>query len=323
MFLINLNDYSATMNKIINDMKKSEAETKMKVNNFNSNQFFGQIQSQLKEYPGKFYLQQALFSKDNTKIYSAVHHLYKWIQSLDNEYQRNFRNVANAIYTYTDYLDKDSPEFDYNTHLQELIQQTQINMNNISEFLKECVSRISNWNNSSLMISANAPESEYGYVLEPATDAIIYFGNEEEGPYFSLWHENKWVVEDVLEAGDEDFFTNPGTQSDYFKLINEIRNPGSSQKGKVMTLYTARPMKDRQLYFDAKTIPSNIFLSNDYNHVEGLASDLSSRGSRDIWKIRLNSKYLTQTLDGPIKYFQVTGEKTPIISIELIAAGTQ
>jgi hypothetical protein len=35
----------------------------------------------------------------------------------------------------------------------------------------------------------------------------------------------------------------------------------------------------------------------------------------EIWKVRIDSKYLTQTLDGPIKYYMVTKDKAPVVSI--------
>ncbi len=61
----------------------------------------------------------------------------------------------------------------------------------------------------------------------------------------------------------------------------------------------------------------NIFLTNSLNHADGLARDLSSGEPRDVWKVRVDSKHLIQTLDGNIKYYQTIHPDTPIISISM------
>lgn len=118
------------------------------------------------------------------------------------------------------------------------------------------------------------------------------------------------------------FFNNQQEQIDYFNLIKELKYPGSSSKtGNFLILYTARPKKDRDIYYNAKTLPANIFLTNSYSHAEGIAFDLSEKDEpRDIWKVKINEKYLIKTLDGPIKYYQVIKDNAPIEYIKLISS---
>jgi hypothetical protein len=119
-------------------------------------------------------------------------------------------------------------------------------------------------------------------------------------------------IDDVIDGGDEDFFSSPQVQADYFNLINELKKPGSTSRGKTLTLYTARPKADRERYLKSPSLPVNVFLSNTYDHVEGIARDLATKeGERDIWKVRIDSRYLTQTLDGLVKYYQVTTDNAP------------
>ena len=130
-------------------------------------------------------------------------------------------------------------------------------------------------------------------------------------------------VEDVLEGGDLDFFhgpQGPTLAKAYFDLVKEIQHPGSSQTGKDITLYTARPVKDRHQYAGARTLPPNLFLANDADHVEGLANDLGGGAKRDVWKVRINTKHLVLTNDaGSIKYYQIVGDKpVPVQRLELI-----
>ena len=66
----------------------------------------------------------------------------------------------------------------------------------------------------------------------------------------------------------------------------------------------------------AQFLPVNIFLSDRYDHVEGLSVEYGEE--RDIWKVRIDSKYLTQTLDGKVKYYQVTVPNAPVVSMMLL-----
>jgi hypothetical protein len=185
------------------------------------------------------------------------------------------------------------------------------NMQNYKNIIIEAIGRINNWNNSIIRIIAS-PATDYSNRLtfEATNHAIISFGKQT---YFSMSQdEGKIEIDEVLDADDEEFFPSSEIQSDYFNLINEIRNPGVNSKEKMLTLYTARPKSDRNFYLNSKTLPKNIFLTNDYDHAEGLAADLG--GERDIWKVRINSKYLTQTLSGKIKYYQVTTKDAPATS---------
>jgi hypothetical protein len=130
-------------------------------------------------------------------------------------------------------------------------------------------------------------------------------------------------VEDVLEGGDLDFFHGPeGLElgKAYFDLIKEIQHPGSSSQGKEITLYTARPVKDRHQYAGASTLPPNLFLANDVDHVLGLAHDLGGGAQRDVWKVKINTRYLVLTNDaGRVKYYQIVGAKAvPVKGLELI-----
>lgn len=151
----------------------------------------------------------------------------------------------------------------------------------------------------------------------------------EGGPGFTVFVDDSGKIEeieDVLDGGDLDFFHDPMTEQNYFMLIREIRQPGSTSKpGKDLTLYTARPVRDRDLYQDAKTVPPGIFLSSDFDHVEGLAVDLGGSEVRDIWKVRINEVHLMKTLDsGRVKYYQVVSSgPAPVSRMELIAEGEE
>lgn len=133
------------------------------------------------------------------------------------------------------------------------------------------------------------------------------------------------AVDDVLEAGDPDFFRDPEVEKAYFDAVSAIREPGRSAREaeKVLTLYTARPIKDRADYERVREIPSNVFLTTSFDEAEGYAVDF---GKRDVWALRIKKKYLVSTLDTPrVQNYQTYSHsgKVPVERTELVAKGEE
>jgi len=129
-------------------------------------------------------------------------------------------------------------------------------------------------------------------------------------------------VDDVLDAGDTDFFHDEDLEIAYFKLVNEIRNPGSANKsGKPTVVYTARPVKDRKIYQGAKKVPSGIYVTTSADRADGFGRDFGNTEGRDLWKIVVDSKNLVQTLKaGRVRDYQIVGKgMVPIKSIERLS----
>ena len=237
---------------------------------------------------------------------------YEWlletIQNFHIDLSDYESKIKDEIYSY------DYEEEDANRYVKELVQKTQENMAEIKNKIQNAINQIPNWTTNTITIQARP--SYYGTrVSAEASDfAEIIFGPKENHVSFSLsYHENGIHIDDILEGGDKDFFTNQLMQNDYFTLIDELRNSGKKKKDKILTLYTARPRKDREQLLANKTLPINVFLTDSQEHAEGLAIDLSGgQGTRDIWMVKINSTYLTKTLDGPVKYYQLTKEHAPM-----------
>jgi hypothetical protein len=161
---------------------------------------------------------------------------------------------------------------------------------------------------------------------KPPRTYQVFLGKSSYAPSFTLFLKDDGSVdsvEDILEGGDDDFFKDPKQQYDYFNLVNEIRKPGSTSKGKILRLYTARPIKDRSRYESATTVPINIFMASTFEEAHGLATDLGGSEQRDVWKVSIDSRYLVQTLEGSVKHYQTVGEgrQVPVKSIELVSPG--
>jgi hypothetical protein len=125
-------------------------------------------------------------------------------------------------------------------------------------------------------------------------------------------------VDDIVEFDPEDadeLFSSKDETAQYFMLVKELQNPGSSKKDAWVSLYTARPKSDRAMY-ETGEVPAGVFFANNLSHVEGIAHDM---GGRDLWKMTVNKKDLVQTLEGGIKYYQ-TVRPTKAKKVELLSA---
>ena len=208
-----------------------------------------------------------------------------------------------------------------------LRSETQQNMQKIVQIIERAISSI-NWNDSPIEIKTGFPPSDSSYFgpdyFKPATDAWISIG----GIGFTLFVEgDKLEADDIAESDDEDSFppgTSAGVRQDYYNLIRQLKYPNRMQANKVLTLYTARPIKDRHIYEGATQVPANIYLTTSYDKAEGIAVDLAGESKiRDIWKVRIEERYLMETLnDCRVREFQVIGEgMVPVKSISLWSVG--
>jgi len=173
------------------------------------------------------------------------------------------------------------------------------------------------------------PMREEEVSIEPITSYFVELGSHRYPPSFTLFTDDHGKIKDlgdVLEGGDTDFFRTGDDSTFYFDLVKEIEHPGSTHRaGKTLTLYTARPTKDRRLYEKGRTVPVNIFLTSDPDRAAGIAHDLGASEVRDIWLVRINEQHLVQTLDTPrAKDYQTVGGNgrvVPVKSIDLIMEG--
>lgn len=278
-------------------------------------------------FPGKNELIAALNSKDIRKVIDERNKFGDWMRSQIGKPGFSFDAAHNVWQHISDEINilnrtpnkEDDFEQRYMVEVEKLIAQSQANMESIKSSIENAISGIPSWSGSPITLQA---QENSDVEIEPATNALVRVGSGRMAPYFSLFtHEGKILIDDVLEGGDTDFFDDSETQSDYFALINELRNPGSAnRRGRILTLYTARPASDRRTFENATTVPGNLFLTKSYDFAVGHGADYNVK--KDVWKVRIDSRYLTQTFDGPgQEQYQITGGKeVPIQSITLIDA---
>ena len=160
------------------------------------------------------------------------------------------------------------------------------------------------------------PEVNLQNVMDVGDDLISAFALTVNGIHVSLFVDNgKFVVDDIPEDL-EDVGSTPKAFWGLQKFIKEMQSPGSTKSSRKLTLYTARPAKDRARYVNANTVPPGIFLTNSEDHAQGLAEEY---GARELYRVVIEEKYLLKTLDGRIKYYQVMGDSPAPAVISYLA----
>ena len=318
---IDYKGYETSINEALKESFNRLEDHYEKIANFNYDNFINMIKTRLSQYPSLNELLKSINSKNANYIFAQQNKLREWLYTLDLNTSISLRDVNRQIFTYIDTLSTSAGIEKEKEHLTQKAtaakNETRTIMEGLKEKIQQAIGLIENWNSSAILVRPYISRDEFNSLsLDASTSVEIILGHSGQIGFTLFLNDGKIEIDDVLEGGDEDFFKDLNEQSDYFNLIEKLKNPTSKQK--LITLYTARPRKDRETYLNKKQVPVNIFLTNDYDHTVGLGSDLSSGEKRDIWKVRINTKYLTQTLDGRIKYYQVTTNNAPVESMELI-----
>lgn len=270
------------------------------------------VKRELKDYPK---INDLIFKLSNSDQ-NWQDDLWNWQRSLSGEGRYKVFNVTKYLWDYLDSIsDRKIDKKEYYDLLNQVLEKTNQNMIEIKNNIDNAISQ-SDWNGSMVTIYPLVASSEEDF-LSPSVSAEVKVGNKNGD--FQYWKQGeKFIIEDILESDEEEsnyFFTNNEEKQDYFNLISQLQN--TNKKEQILTLYTARPVKDREFYSTTNYLPANIFLSNSFSHVDGLAGDLQgTEERRDIYKVKINSKYLIKTLDGPVKYYQVI-KNAPVQSMSL------
>lgn len=230
----------------------------------------------------------------------------------------HFDQIRYVFSSLRNYLDQHNPRYwsedEEKELVEQLVQTTYKNMTMIASKIKEAISRMKEWGNWSLTITPSFDNNDLTGAVE---SAYVQFNVPTKPGFSYLMGE----IDDVLDGGDTEFFTNHHLEMDYFALVAELRKPGSSSKGSVITVYTARPVRDRATYLNTKVVPANIYVTTSPNRAMALSQDLaygSETEVRDVYKIRVDSRYLALQYDaGTFKDFQLVSRtgQVPVLSI--------
>ena len=311
---ININDFKQKAYKKIKDFIEDYKDKTEKLSLLQPN--INLIKNKLKDYPKINELVSALESSNKNLIKILVRDCYNYLMSLNFEDRYKVFDVYRHISDIEDKLsNRELNEEDQYKYAKEQVKKTYRNMSIVKDMIENALGRME-YNGSSITINPTYyPDNAEEFIPDSSAGDVVV-GSNKNGLFSFILENNKLIIDDILEAEDDDFFSNDFEKQDYYNLISALQNPNEIKKEIIITLYTARPAKDREFYSNTNYLPANIFLSNSFSHVDGLAGDFGDDERRDIYKIRINSKYLVKTLDGPIKYYMVIKD-APVESIEL------
>lgn len=165
------------------------------------------------------------------------------------------------------------------------------------------------------------PEHEGG-------SANVYVGNKYAYFMVSTDDYKKYNLDDLMETigteEHEEFFSTDEESQDYYNLAKYIKNPRSLEHSTIVTVWTARPQRDRSVFENAHEVPKGIFVTTKQSSAMGIAQDFGSGDKenveRDVYRIRIEDKYLLTTNDAMGEtWYQVVGntDKIPVKSITL------
>lgn len=283
------------------------------------------------QYPNIQNIFDAINNQNIEQLKNEYKNFFEWyIQSTELVSDVNLFNKARQIRFILESLSDDNAGLNIeqiNEYIKQIKQQaienTQKNVNIVSQKIQSSISQ-AKWNGSQVVIEISPIDKDTDYDTIPqGQDAFsINVGRGKYAtPYFTLWLEGEqFIVEDVLEGGDTDYFTSDKLQEDYFSLVGQLKD----KEDKEIMLYTARPVKDRESIMENNALPPNTFLTSSFDRAQGIASDLAGdEKERDVWKVKINTQHLNQTLDSPFAkgYQIISSEWVPVRQLRLISEG--
>ena len=219
----------------------------------------------------------------------------------------------------------EKPNWNVTDEVNGIVAESKKSIQPLVRQVEAALGRLEEWESGVPIVVLPSPSTDEVFhdqiSIEPAKNVSVEMVTGRDHPGFTLFFDG--TIDDVLDAGDRDFFRDVAVEADYFGLVSEIEKPGSTKRaaGKVVTVYTARPIKDRSQFDRAKTIPHAIFLTNDVDTAVGYAHDLGGTGGRDIYRIRIDDRHLRATLQsGRVREYQVIGTSgsVPVVEIERV-----
>lgn len=251
-------------------------------------------------YPFRQHIQMSLKTGDIFKINQAHKKFKSW--AVNNS--KNVDDVDNAIYEYQASLYQENLNPDNIDKIcKSYFEESQKNIKLIRNFISSKLEKIHDWNNHLVEIYGLYPST--GFVVSEARVKIkdFTFDVEIEMPNFLI--KNIQNVEKPLSLVEN---TN--------KLISLLKQNDKSDK--ILTLYMSRPKQERAFYESIKKEICLGFNCDLPNYVELGNLPLIENPDTDLWKIKIDSKYVYEKLiEGNYKQYELIDE-SPIRWIERI-----
>lgn len=323
--IIDMSKFNRQISLAAREQEKTLTTNLDQAKNFNVDEFIKDVQRTLQGYPKLPALLKVLILKNKKAIGGAYDQLRRFISTKPYRETGPMRVISRDILTYLDKLSDADPQQELQelqALKQEIVRRTSAAMEIMKSKIELAISNIGKWNGSLITIQPEADQKRtyvfnapIEYEFKHVFSASVYVGaSEEDLPHFNASLENgNVVIDETIDADESDFFPTKEIKQDYFALAAELSEPNSNR---VLTLYSARPLRDRKLYQSGGPLPENIFLSTNKKDAEWTGFELKgNEPGRDVWEFVIPVKYLNLIADfGRFQHYQLTTSIVPVTS---------
>lgn len=130
-----------------------------------------------------------------------------------------------------------------------------------------------------IVVAPNISGDDVAISLESPSFTITLPTEDENAmsPNMTLFRneDGSYEVEDVIEAGDKDFFADDGVENDYFDIVEGLRGYGKEKAEGHVTLHRGMSQEEYDAWMRGDTIPKGKFFTS--SRTAELAQDISGK----------------------------------------------
>jgi hypothetical protein len=256
-------------------------------------------------YPRSNELEMAISTGDTKKINRAYENFRHWACDFSSNVNLSNKIESMILQYQTKLYQKDFGPEEVDEVTKSFLLESKSILENMSHSINLAISKISNWNNHKIIIEAIYPKTGWMVLESKVTigDAFtmsFFYECTPTGFDIKLIKEEKEIPESLKD--------------NIYDLILKLKN--NPKYNNILTLYTTRPISERH-YFDVAKKDLSLGIEAVLpNHVTLTNSPLF--GDSDIWKVRIEEKYIKEFSHDGNKKYQIIGKEAPIRWIERI-----
>lgn len=257
------------------------------------------VLSQL-HYPLAEEMSMAIRTGDSKRVNHAHLTFKKWAEySNPDSFLRD--QVETVLFQYQAKLhNKEFGPNETNDVVNSIVADSQVILEQMAQKIDLAISRIHNWQNHKVVVEGLYPES--GWVVN---EARIIIGD-------------KFPVSFICECGSlavkklEEGEAPSSIRNDVKNLLEKLRQNPKYEK--ILTLFMSRPLSERRFFEIAKRDVSLGIAAALPNHITLMKNPPA--GDSDVWKVRVEEKYLREIKDENNTQYHIVGNDCPIKWIE-------
>lgn len=255
-------------------------------------------------YPFSNELEMAMRTGDPKRVNYAHSKFRKWSNCTNADHVFSDK-IENTIFKYQSklYSKEFGPTESDEVVKSSLAESTAI-LDQMSHSINLSISKMTNWNNHQILIEAISPKT--GWII---SEAKVTIGDSFQASFLYEKTPMGFKVKSLQEK--EELPTS--LKEDINDLLTKLKN--NPKYNNILTLYMTRPISERKYFEIIKrdlSLGIKIILPK---HIT-LKTIPFSGEENDVWKVRIEEKYIKESNKESNKEYQLIAEETPIRWIE-------